>query len=143
MSRWRGGMSLIPTTQKRTADNLQVLDIRHPPSDCIIIIIIIMFPAVSSRTHGSNAFWPTANRKRPSSRRGGEPNTAITVSDGLTDAGGESPETDRCCRCCRAARADSTLCREDGSSYTTGRDTFTNYSEIHFSHFALSYTCAI
>lgn len=63
----------------------------------------------------------------PSSPRGGEPSTAVTVSDALTDARCESPSR------ATATRADSTLCWEDRSLFATGRDTFTNYSEIHFS----------
>lgn len=41
-----------------------------------------------------------------------------------------------------ATGADSSLCWKDGSLFATARDTFTNHSEIHFSHFPLSYTCA-
>lgn len=75
----------------------------------------------------------------PSSSSGGEPRTAVTVSD-----------SDKCtlrvttevCRWATAARADSTLCCKDRSLFTTGRDAFTNHSEIHFSHFPLSYTHA-
>ncbi|TMS21878.1 hypothetical protein E3U43_012143 [Larimichthys crocea] len=65
----------------------------------------------------------------------GEPSTAVTVSASLTNARCESPW-----RAAAATRADSTLCCKDGFLFTTGRDTFTNHSEIHFCHFPLSYT---
>lgn len=58
----------------------------------------------------------------------------------LSDKQCKPPE--RTAASAEAARADSTLCSKDRSLFTTGCDTFTKCSEIHFSHFG-SYTCSI
>lgn len=107
-----------------------------------------LFPAWLTRTRRSNVLWlhlpaemtaSHANRQEAavlSSWR--EPNTALAVWQ-INSA--KPPE--RATASAEAGRADSTLCSKDGSLFTTGCDTFTKCSEIHFSHFAVSCTRSI
>lgn len=76
----------------------------------------------------------------PSSLRGGEPSTAVTVSDALTNARCESPQ-----RAAAEPLPQELIQHFAGKTdlyLPLARDTFTNHSEIHFCHIPLKlYMC--
>lgn len=95
-------------------------------------VFCLLLPAETTRLYANRQEAPPSSSSSSSDRRGGEPTTAVTVSD--CDKCTPRVTTEGCC-CAAATRADSTLFCHDRSLFTAGRDTFTNRSEIHFSHF--------